>query len=860
MIRRHLALARTLPVGNLSFMRLDNRRRVAVFGVTGLLGRDLLTELSTAWPNARIEVFARSNSGQSGQHRARLAADQVLRESQSTGRINFHTADLAHPGLLLDHYAMEALLSCDQIINAAADVSFGLPLGVARQRNVETVANLIDVVSSGRPTIHQVSTAYVNQSRETTTNKPGTTELGFRNTYEQSKAEAELLLADSELDWRIYRPSIIVGSSRDGKAASYDTVYVFARALSSGRMAAIPGDRRQVLDIVPSDYVARTIRRLIEVGEPRTIFHITAGRDRATSIGELADSFHDVLVTREHPAAEACDPNRLRMLAPSWFDNLLALPEGFAPARLKREAQMAETFLPFLRSDALAFDSTETWELLHERPPAFATYAGRIWHAALDDDFGVAGSSPKGQGRCPPPSTWEASLADTVRRAAQLRPNATALESADSTYTFQQLEASIDELEFKLRSLGLTSGTRVSIRCHHTPAVIILLLAALACEAEVHMLPPGDATTTDNVQFALSMGEDLEPYVQAAGAVDSGQPGIVLATSGTTGSPKWVHHGADSLPACGSAAARRITVRPRHKVALFLPIYHAYATCVVLPAAWSQGASVSLLPGVTNQLLHEISSVRATHVVGVMEHFQRLLDEVDDVDVDKIPEISWWEAALCGDDPILPAVWSDFERTFGRPLVQGYGLTECPLVGIGVEPHEASAGMVVRPLDGVTIQVRDEHGTRVGSGRVGEVWVGAPWQMTTSCGESSSDGSLVATGDHGYLDTEGNLHIVGRRMPTMRMSEGRPDMNPELPTTLELEDVLIRDCRVRRVHVLWSGSDAIGFVQLESGGTALPQYIEVLGVGVRVEIVDRLPRTPVGKVRRWSLEADFSNR
>src|SRR5690625_5224857 len=208
--------------------------RVAVFGGTGLLGHELITDLVTAWPTATFEIYARSSASASGKVRAHQASLRALGQHDHGARLNFHRADLSRPDLDLEPEGREALLACDHIVNAAADVSFGLPLAVARNRNVDTLAHLLETVAASRPFVHQVSTAYVGHGEGMVEPVAPVGSTMFRNTYEQSKAEAEILLASADLPWRIYRPSIIVGSSRDGRAQSYDTVYVFARALLSG--------------------------------------------------------------------------------------------------------------------------------------------------------------------------------------------------------------------------------------------------------------------------------------------------------------------------------------------------------------------------------------------------------------------------------------------------------------------------------------------------------------------------------------------------------------------------------------------------------------------------------------------------
>ena len=86
----------------------------------------------------------------------------------------------------------------------------------------------------------------------------------YRNTYEQTKAEAEALVRSrlGSLPGVILRPSIIVGDSRTGVTSSFKMMYwplkIYARRL----WRTVPGYPDAVLDIVPVDFVATAVARL----------------------------------------------------------------------------------------------------------------------------------------------------------------------------------------------------------------------------------------------------------------------------------------------------------------------------------------------------------------------------------------------------------------------------------------------------------------------------------------------------------------------------------------------------------------------------------------------------------------------
>jgi thioester reductase-like protein len=135
---------------------------------------------------------------------------------------------------------------------------------------------VVDLVkkTAGRRLQH-VSTAYIAGNRRDVALEPeinvGQT---FKNAYEESKCQAELLIAEEQKKGTIiasvYRPSIVVGDSKSGRTTHFHGVYAFIRALWSAleRLRRrtpdsgfvnlplrVPGAETQTLNFVPIDYV-----------------------------------------------------------------------------------------------------------------------------------------------------------------------------------------------------------------------------------------------------------------------------------------------------------------------------------------------------------------------------------------------------------------------------------------------------------------------------------------------------------------------------------------------------------------------------------------------------------------------------
>ena len=87
----------------------------------------------------------------------------------------------------------------------------------------------------------------------------------FRNTYEQTKWEAEHVVNDaSDLDPVIARPSIVMGESGSGWTPAFNVLYWPIRAFSRGLFESVPARPEALVDVVPVDYVADALVHLLE--------------------------------------------------------------------------------------------------------------------------------------------------------------------------------------------------------------------------------------------------------------------------------------------------------------------------------------------------------------------------------------------------------------------------------------------------------------------------------------------------------------------------------------------------------------------------------------------------------------------
>ncbi|HTJ31445.1 MAG TPA: SDR family oxidoreductase, partial [Acidobacteriaceae bacterium] len=199
---------------------------ILITGATGFLGTSLVYELLERHTEARLALLIRNGSTESAQQRAARMLPQG-----AESRVEVYSGDVSKPSLGLSPEAHKSLAErLTRIVHCAATVRFDHTLEEARNINVEGTRRILDLAaaSSQLRSLTYVGTAYVAGDRKGLIRE---SELNvgqpFRNTYEQTKSEAEALVRSymDRVPIVILRPSIVVGDSQTGATSSFKMMY-----------------------------------------------------------------------------------------------------------------------------------------------------------------------------------------------------------------------------------------------------------------------------------------------------------------------------------------------------------------------------------------------------------------------------------------------------------------------------------------------------------------------------------------------------------------------------------------------------------------------------------------------------------
>jgi thioester reductase-like protein len=263
---------------------------VFLTGATGFLGMEVLARLLEKGDR---EVIALVRAADDASAQARL--DDVLAKlwrdpSPYRDRARAVAGDVTAPGLGLDAGTRAAVAEkAGAVMHCAASISFDLALEEARRINVEGTREMIALAreaksAGGLERFIHVSTAYVAGITEGTfLERQLDAGQDFRNTYEQTKWEAEHVVNDaSDLNPVIARPSIVMGESGSGWTPAFNVLYWPIRAFSRGLFPEVPARPEALVDVVPVDYVADALVHLLEDSSSSGVVNLVSGREACT--------------------------------------------------------------------------------------------------------------------------------------------------------------------------------------------------------------------------------------------------------------------------------------------------------------------------------------------------------------------------------------------------------------------------------------------------------------------------------------------------------------------------------------------------------------------------------------------------
>ncbi|HCS70814.1 MAG TPA: hypothetical protein DIW51_12705 [Rhodospirillaceae bacterium] len=473
-------------------------------------------------------------------------------------------------------------------------------------------------------------------------------------------------------------------------------------------------------------------------------------------------------------------------------------------------------------------------------------------------------------------------LSQAIRDALEAKCSRLVLEVDGRQWTGRSFLAQANARCLQLLDAGLIPGDAVLVQSGRGGDFWIDVFAVWACGGVY--APIGDAISLDQavrlVQPRFLLGASSTEEVPEglnfldgppAGSAEIILPTIkppapdslstILFTSGSTGQPKGVRLSDGGLLANARATLQCLDLRPDD--VLFAPIAFRFVSAlshfvtVMLSDATLAATEAPLLP---NSLAASVESNGATCLGGSPIHARWLVE----AEADAFTTLRWIMSS--GDNLGSATIASLATLRPGLGIYTFYGLTELAGRFCWLAPQEQAThmGSVGRPIPGFSLVLVDDDNTPCLGNQIGEVIARGPGLMQGYCGDTQATDKAIGfggfrTGDLGYLDDDGLLHLVGRKDDVFKVMGLKAH-------AMTIQDAVMASGLVEDAAVLPFEDDRIGTapcVYLVEGPTkgyskgammrhlrsALPNHMlprKFIAVGA-------IPRTSSGKVDRTAL-------
>ena len=295
-----------------------------------------------------------------------------------------------------------------------------------------------------------------------------------------------------------------------------------------------------------------------------------------------------------------------------------------------------------------------------------------------------------------------------------------------------------------------------------------------------------------------------------------------------------------------------------------LPLFHIFGQTACMNVAVAVGGEITLLPRFDPaKALEIIERDGVTIFMGVPTMYAAMLPCARA----RIVDASSLKLCVSGGAALPMEILTAFEKEFGCPVIEGYGLSETsPVASFGRLDMERKPGTIGTPIEGVEMRIVDDEGKALGVGDVGEVQIKGPnvmkgyWNMPEATAKAIDPDGWFSSGDMATVDEDGYFKIVDRKKEMIL--RGGYNVYPR-----EIEEVLYEIPAVAEAAVMGIphddlGEEIVAVVSFKEGQSATTDEIQAYAKDQvaaykyprHVVILDELPKGPTGKLLKREID------
>lgn len=478
--------------------------------------------------------------------------------------------------------------------------------------------------------------------------------------------------------------------------------------------------------------------------------------------------------------------------------------------------------------------------------------------------------------------------------------------------THGRLRELVDHAAALLAASGVGAGDVVALTFPNTVEFVILFLAVIRCRATAAPLNP--AYTAEEFEFYLSDSEskvlltsqegnqpaqsaasklniphvtaklhsadskitlsstDVEPCLDSMAKVvnDPSDVALFLHTSGTTSRPKGVPLTQLNLASSALNIKSVYRLTESDSTVIVLPLFHVHGLVAGLLSSLAAGAAVAL-PAAgrfsASTFWADMNAYNATWYTAVPTIHQIILDRHFSKPEPAYPKLRFIRSCSAS---LAPSIMARLEESFDAPVLEAYAMTEAThLMASNPLPEDGGhkPGSVGRPV-GQEMAILDEHGAVQPVDVNGEVCIRGPnvtkgYRNNPEANKQAFQFGWFHTGDVGFMDSDGYLHLVGRIKELI--NRGGEKISP-----IEVDAVLVAHPDVAQAVAFGVPDDKYGeeincaVIPREGAKVTEQDVIQFskknlasFKVPKKVFMTDSVPKTASGKIQRRLVAEHF---
>ena len=494
-------------------------------------------------------------------------------------------------------------------------------------------------------------------------------------------------------------------------------------------------------------------------------------------------------------------------------------------------------------------------------------------------------------------------ISNILQHGLDTKPDNLALVSADTNWTWRELNAASDRLAANLLGLGLQPGDRVASLMPNRAELLVHYLACMKAQLVAtplnyrymapeidHALEVSEASillahaerdvdiaasklagklSFDQTSYAATDRRSLtferlladEPQWPELPTANPAAPSVIFFTSGSTGLPKGVTHTFETFGWMIASGVRAFELTADDMMLPGSSISHiaGYTMSFMGLAAGARVDIARTIDG--DELLQLLRNTRPT-VLSMLP--AALLCLVRDHGATR-EDFSSIRVCVADGDKVSDELEREFTELTGFPIHEVYGMSEIGLATINPPSGVNKLGSVGCLSPGFELSIRDDDGNELSTGTDGRLWIKSPcntvgyWNRPDATAETICDGWLD-TGDVMKVDDDGYLWFCGRKKQII--VHDASNICPQEVEGALLEHPAVASAGVVGVHNLVHGENVRAYVTLKPDADR-PTSQDLIRfarqrIGYKapeqIDVLDEMPINATGKVDRTALK------